>query len=449
MNPRIRRILPVVLILVLVAAAGAWYFWGRGTGSASGAITASGTVEAVNVSVGPEISGRVTKVLAAMGDSVVAGQALLRLDDTLLSAQRNQAAAAKDTAQAGLNTTQAALNLVQLQYQQVLESALLADSTNRTGLWVQPQPSDFNQPGWYFSKEELIAALQAEVDTARQNLATEQNNLQSLLADPKYAGVVAAEQRLAQAQEAYLVAQDVLNRANSAVDNEQLRQAAQDQFDSAKQELEDAQQAYDDLLNTQAMQDLLDARGRVRAAQERYNTALTRLAKMHTGADSLAVQIANAGVQQAQAAVNQAQSAASQAQAQLDLIDAQIAKLTVYAPVSGVILGRNIEPGEMALAGSSALIIGQLDNLTITVYIAEDIYGQIHLGQTAQITTDSFPGETFSGSVTRIADQAEFTPRNVQTNEGRRSEVFAVEITISQPDGKLKPGMPADVVFGE
>jgi multidrug resistance efflux pump len=93
------------------------------------------------------------------------------------------------------------------------------------------------------------------------------------------------------------------------------------------------------------------------------------------------------------------------------------------------------------------LTLGLLDDLTITVYIPEDRYGEISLGQAADVTVDSFPGETFSALVTHIADQAEFTPRNVQTAEGRATTVYAIELRVEDPEGKLKPGMPADVTF--
>jgi hypothetical protein len=63
------------------------------------------------------------------------------------------------------------------------------------------------------------------------------------------------------------------------------------------------------------------------------------------------------------------------------------------------------------------------------------------------MSVDSFSGETFEATVIRIADQAEFTPRNVQTEEGRKTTVFAVELSVANPEGKLKPGMPADVDF--
>ena len=103
----------------------------------------------------------------------------------------------------------------------------------------------------------------------------------------------------------------------------------------------------------------------------------------------------------------------------------------------------------MAALGSGLLVLGKLDTLQVTVYIPEDRYGQITLGQAASVSVDSFPGETFAGKVTHIADQAEYTPRNVQTADGRKTTVFAVEIEIPNPDLNLKPGMPVDVVLGE
>ncbi len=448
MNPRLRRILPILVILILAGAA-AWYFLSRNTTKSNGAITASGTVEAVEVIVSPEISGRATDVLVSQGDAVTAGQPLLKLDGTLLQAQRKLAEAGSLSAKAGLDTANAALATVQLQYQQVLEAARLADIPNRTGEWKVSQPSQFDLPNWYFTKQEQIAAMEAEVEAARVALGTEQQALQALLNDPAYAGILAAEQRVAQARAAFLTAQDVLNQATASGADADLLNAAQDRYDSAKQELDDAQKAYYDLLKTDQGENLLKARGRVQSAQARYDDALERLARLHTGEDSDAVAAASAAVNQAKAVVAQAAQAAAQAQAQIDSLDAQIAKLTVYAPADGTVLERDIEPGEIALAGSTSLVIGELNKLTITVYVPEDRYGDIRLGQTVQFTVDSFPGKTFSGSVTRIANQAEFTPRNVQTAEGRSTTVFAVEITVTNPTADLKPGMPADVTFGQ
>jgi len=95
------------------------------------------------------------------------------------------------------------------------------------------------------------------------------------------------------------------------------------------------------------------------------------------------------------------------------------------------------------------VIVGDLRRLTLTVYVPEDQYGQVYLGQEYPVSVDSFPGQTFTGVVTRIADQAEFTPRNVQTVSGRKSTVYAVRLSLTNPDLSLKPGMPADVKLGD
>jgi HlyD family secretion protein len=120
---------------------------------------------------------------------------------------------------------------------------------------------------------------------------------------------------------------------------------------------------------------------------------------------------------------------------------------TVKSPIDGVVLERVVEPGEVVTPGSVLLILGDLQNLTLTVYVPEDRYGQIKLGQTYPVTVDSFPGETFYGKVSHIADQAEFTPRNVQTIDNRKTTVYAIKLDLPPAGGKLKPGMPADVHF--
>ena len=116
-----------------------------------------------------------------------------------------------------------------------------------------------------------------------------------------------------------------------------------------------------------------------------------------------AVTAAQGAMDQAQTAYDQSQKAVAEAQANLDLLDAQLAKLTVYAPMDGVILTRSVEPGEFVQPGAAALTMGDITQLTITVYVPEDRYGEIHLGQEASVKVDSFPGQTFTAQVTHIA----------------------------------------------
>jgi len=131
----------------------------------------------------------------------------------------------------------------------------------------------------------------------------------------------------------------------------------------------------------------------------------------------------------------------------IETIKVQLEKTVLRAPISGIVLFRNVEPGEIAAPGSTVMVIGPLEEVKLVVYVPEDRYGEVQLGQEVEVSVDSYPGQVFTGTVTQIADQAEFTPRNVQTVEGRLSTVYAITIRLANPELKLKPGMPADVTF--
>ena len=456
-----RIIVPILLILAAIVV-GYWYVTTQNPSTGSSVLTGSGTVETTEVAIAPEVTGRIVDVSVSEGGSVKSGDTLFKLDDTLLIAQLNQAQTNLAAAQGGLDaantamaSSQASVATAQAQYDLTLSSARLQAQPARNAAWGQNEPSEFDQPVWYFTHAEEISATQKEINAADDALATAKTNFNSLVSSGTYTNLIATEDRLAQAQVAFLDATDVLDRAQSQ-NNGSLRDIAQQVYDASKAELDAAQQAYDELLTTQEATDILEARAHLAVAQERYDTAIDRYNALLTGEDSLSVKVAAASVAQAQAnitaaesKVTQAQKAIDQAQAALDLINVQLGKLIITSPVDGVVLARNIEPGEVVLAGATALTLGQLDHLTITVYIPEDRYGEVKLGDSAKVSVDSFPNQSFEATVTRIADQAEFTPRNVQTAEGRKTTVFAVELSVQNPAGLLKPGMPADVTFGQ
>ncbi|HRJ57467.1 MAG TPA: efflux RND transporter periplasmic adaptor subunit, partial [Anaerolineales bacterium] len=411
----------------------AYFIVTQTSGADETALTASGAIEATQVNVAPEISGKVTDVLVEEGQPVSTNDPLLRLDPSLLSAQRAVASAAVDSA----NT---ALASAQLKYAQTLETALAAQAAQRSKEWQASAPSEFDQPNWYIEQEQQIAAAQIELDAAQSAIDDANANLEKVITDLKNSDYLQAEQDLAEARAAFVIAEQVKEQASNASDSGGLNEAAQDYYDEALSNLDDAEEAYNDLMNNDEAEDLEYARGQVLVARQRYDAAYARLLTLQTGEQSPSV-IAAAK------ALDQAESALAQAEASLALVDAQIAKLTVNAPMNGVVLTRNVEPGEFVQPGATTLTIGNINELTITVYIPEDRYGEISLGQSATLTADSFPDVTFDATVIQIADKAEFTPRNVQTVEGRSSTVFAIKLSVQDPDGMLKIGMPADVVF--
>jgi HlyD family secretion protein len=114
------------------------------------------------------------------------------------------------------------------------------------------------------------------------------------------------------------------------------------------------------------------------------------------------------------------------------------------APLSGVVLAENVESGEFVAAGTPVVTIGELDPVWLRAYINETDLGRVKLGQTARVTADTYPGKGYQGTVTFIAQDAEFTPKNVQTDKERVKLVYRIKITLANPEQELKPGMPAD-----
>jgi HlyD family secretion protein len=132
------------------------------------------------------------------------------------------------------------------------------------------------------------------------------------------------------------------------------------------------------------------------------------------------------------------------ATAQLAEAQANIEERNLYAPVDGTILSRTVEVGDVVNPGSPIFVMVDMNRLYLKVYVPEPEIPKLHLGDPAQITVDAFPGRTFPARITKIYDQAEFTPKNVETKEERVKLVFGVELTFVQPNPVLKPGMPAD-----
>ncbi len=438
-------------------------------------ITASGVVEAVEVIVSPEIGGRIAEIFVAEGDWILEGDLLFTIEDDLLDAQIQQAVAgyevaltnlemaiaAHGSAQAGLNAAHTGLEVAVVQYELEVTAARLEDQPVRINAWDRDVPNEFSLPSWFFIKSELIEAAEAEVSAAQKALEIEREAYEKVIQGTSYAGLQEAEARLTEAQAAFLVAEELYDRDVSGQGRAEITDYIDTIFDTAEAELESAQKEYDKLLSDKAAEDILEAKTRFVVSRERYETALDMLTQLQTGEESLRVRAAQAVLRRAEAfviqaeaeiaqvaiGVVQAEKVVAQAQAALDVMDVQKEMLTVSSSTSGAVMTRNVEPGEIIQPGMTAMTVGQLDKLTITVYIPEDRYGLINLGDYAQVEVDSFPSEIFDAVVTRIADKAEYTPRNVQTEEERRNIVFAIELSVEDTTGKLKPGMPADVVF--
>jgi membrane fusion protein YbhG len=445
--PRKFMIVPVVLLIA--AAIGTWWYLGQKSALAENSqITAAGTIEATQVIVAPELGGQVKDVLAREGDSVQSGEVLISFTDALLEAQYQQAQAAVNQAQANyemvaagvpaaqqelaisgaeLELTSAQQAIDELYTKNELAAAQAAKSVADTRDMVRDAQrivdslsSPASQTDIDIAKS-LVTLSEEGLDRARKQFKT---LLRKPEDNPRRAAVVLLISTL---EKQHDLAVKRLNYLEGGADEITMAQAEAN-LELAKRSLEDVERQYTDLQKGPDPDTLQLAQARLKAAEAKLTAA-------KAGPTEEQLQLAKSQVDVARAA--------------LGVIEAQREKLELAAPVSGVVLSRSVEPGEVAVPGAPLMTLAKLDDLKITVYVPEDRYGSIQLGESAQVSVDSFPGQVFNATVTRIANQAEFTPRNVQTEEGRRTTVFAVELKVDNPDSQLKPGMPADVSFGQ
>ncbi len=142
--------------------------------------------------------------------------------------------------------------------------------------------------------------------------------------------------------------------------------------------------------------------------------------------------------------IDLAHAQASQAEARVALLRQTLNEMTLFAPVTGRVLSRNIEPGEVVSPGTGVVTLADLEHVWLRAYVPEPHLGRVKLGQTVNVTVDFFAHRNFIGRVSYISDQAEFTPKAVQTKDERVKLVFRIKVDLENPDQALKPGMPAD-----
>lgn len=146
-------------------------------------------------------------------------------------------------------------------------------------------------------------------------------------------------------------------------------------------------------------------------------------------------------------AVRQARARVEASTAGRELAETRLAQSILKAPMSGLVLAKHAEPGEMLVAGSPVVTVASMDEVWLRGYIPEAEVGRVTIGQRARVTADAWPGRVLEGRVSFISSEAEFTPKNVQTEKERVKLVYRIKITLPNPKGELKPGMPVDAII--
>ena len=413
-EPRMGKMGRLVTTLLLVLAVGCS---GALVGSPSSSLTASGVIEAREVSITAEVGGRIVDILADEGDEVEEGAILVWLDTALLGAEMERAQAAIALAQANLAQVKAGACEEEIRAAQATLEKAIATREGAKRAW-----------------ENARAALEEPQEL----------NLQIAEAETQLA---LAEHRLSQAQAQLATARIVREKyeRDGSAEGQSLYEAYDYQVSAAQAALAVAQEqlagAQKNLENLLALKENpISLRAQLHAAQAQYEIAAAAAEVARATLESL-----KAGATPEEVAAAQAQL--EQAEAALGLLEVQLEKMTLKAPLSGLVTSRSAQIGETASPGAVLLTLADLDRVELTVFIPENRLGEIRLGQRVTVKVDSFPGKGYQGEVVYISSEAEFTPRNVQTKEERVNTVFAVKIRLSNPEHELKPGMPADATF--
>ncbi len=329
--------------------------WIGDSGLPEGLIQANGRIEGDPITVSSKFPGRVRELLVREGETVTAGQVLIRLDDSQAGARVRQAKRAVEVLEAQVKAAHTQLAVLNLEVPLMIEAAQ-AQVVRAQALW-----------------DKAIAVEQearSDAERFRQ------------LADKDQASL----QQRDQAQMRWNVAHNEVAAAFSGLTQ-------------AKKELAQAELGWN----------------RIKAKEEE----VAALERQRDHADAV-----------------------------LDEAESVLRDLTITAPASGTITTKMVNVGEVVAAGSPLLELVDLDFLYLKVYVPEAQIGKVRLDLPARIYVDAFPDRPFEARVTHIASKAEFTPKEVQTQDERVKLVYAVKLSLNEnPDHRLTPGLPADAVI--
>jgi HlyD family secretion protein len=379
---------PIILIAVILVAVAVWWTSLRRQPEPAAAVL-SGNIELTEVNIAFKTPGRLIALDVREGDAVKAGQVIGRLDTQQLESQRAMANAQVWAAQTRITQ---------------LRTAIAYQEQNLAGLTAQ--------------REAEVRAVEAQLDELREG-AREQEKQQ-------------ARALLRQAESQFQQAEADWKRAERLFANDDISVAEHDR-----------------------------AKALYLAAQARRDEARERLDLVEAGPRAQTIAAAQANVERARAALNTTRAGqlelerlreelqtrlaeVEHAEASLAVIETQIQDAVAVSPINGVVLSKAAEAGEVLAAGVTIVTIGDLQSPWLRGYISQSQQGRVRLGSEVKVRVDSYPDRVFTGRLSFLASEAEFTPKQIQTAEERAKLVYRVKVDIPNPDGILKANMPAD-----
>jgi HlyD family secretion protein len=379
----------IILVLLVLAGGISLYLFFQNRQNGETIISVSGNIEATTVDVSFKIPGKIDKISVEEGDLLKEGQLIATLEHNDLLAQKARAEATLESTQSRIPALLKNIEFQDQATQQEISQAQAAMEAARSRL------------------EQLLAGSRPqEIQSAKAAVDQAQADMEKRKADMDRAKKLY--------QDNYISAQDW--------------DAARTAYDMALASYQKSQENYALVVEGPRKEEIDTGRAQLQQAEAALRLARTRRIQV----DVLKRELVTAQVQ-----VKEAASA-------LEVIQTQIGYCNLFAPIAGVVLVKNTEPGEFIVPGGAVITLGDVAKPWLKAFINESDLGRVKLGQKVSVTTDSYPGKVYPGKITFISSEAEFTPKNVQTTKERVKLVYRIKVTLANPQMELKPGMPGD-----
>jgi HlyD family secretion protein len=383
-----KKFVPIVIVLALAVAAGlAWSRYSKREDP--NRIRLSGNIELTQVDIAFKIAGKLVERTVDEGESVKQGQFIARIDRDILESQRNR--------------DSASLLSTETQLPQLLTAI---DFQKRT--------------------------IKDDGELHRAELQQAQTQLEKLLAGSRPQEVQYARAQVADAKSLFEQAKADWDRAQTLMKNDDISRSQYDQYraryESSGATLKRNQENLDLVVEGPRKEDIEAARAQVARAKAAVQLSDAQLLDLRRREQEIATRKADI----------------ERARAQMKMSEFQLSDTLAYSPVTGIVLSKSADVGEILAAGTTVVSIGDLDHPWLRGYIRQQDLGRVKFGSKARVTTDSFPGKEYRGRVSFINSEAEFTPKQIQTPEERVKLVYRIKIDLDNPHHELKSNMPVD-----
>jgi HlyD family secretion protein len=349
----------------------------------------SGTIEAIRSDLAFQITGRVQKVYVDEGQWVEKDQLLAEIDPSKFQAHLDQIMA----------------NLVSSE--ETFQQAQIIYELNRKILPVEVEKA-----------EASVKALKAQLKEAEIGYRPEEVAQAKLIMDS--AEAVMNEARGEKDRYDKLYEKKIIAKQDK--DKVDLR------YEIAVKDYERAKEAY--MLSSSGFR-----KETVEVARARYYEGLAALQQAKS--NLLKIESAQQDIKVAKARMEANKAA-------LSLARIELSHSCLIAPFSGIILSRNVEPGEVVTTGREVLSVSDITRVDLKIFVDQTEIGHVKQGQKVKVKIDTFPDKNYFGYVAYISPEAEFTPKIIQTHKERVKLVYMVKVTLSNLENELKPGIPAD-----